>query len=89
MGFVGGGKGKLRCDVKAEGGIKLLKYIWDIKHWTPKTRRAHLIFSLFLFHLLLWDMPLGMHSPTHKAKHKQDGKELNKKQAAPHKFEDY
>ena len=26
-GFVGGGEGKLSCDVKAEGGIRLLKCI--------------------------------------------------------------
>lgn len=32
LGFVGGGEGKLRCDVKAEGGISLLKCRQDIKH---------------------------------------------------------
>lgn len=30
--FVGGGEGKLRCDVKTEGGISLLKCMQDIKH---------------------------------------------------------
>lgn len=48
LGFVGGGEGKLRCDVKAEGGISLLKCMQDIKHWTHNTRRAHLIFFPFL-----------------------------------------
>lgn len=32
LGFVGGEEGKLRCDVKAEDGISLLKYMQDIKH---------------------------------------------------------
>lgn len=32
LGFVGGGEGKLRCDVKAVCGISLLKCRQNIKH---------------------------------------------------------
>lgn len=32
LGFVGGAEGKLRCDVKAEAGISLLKCMQDIKN---------------------------------------------------------